>query len=342
MKYIKCVIWDLDNTIWQGTLLENDNLILNEKIIQIIKELDRRGILNSIASKNIYEDALKKLQEFGIADLFLYPEINMGNKSESIKKISENLNLSLDTMAFVDDQDYELAQVQCHHTEVSCFKMDDKFQILDLEAFNPRFITDDSGKRRKFYQYDIKRKEYENKFQDNQMDFLKSLKLNLKIQKAEEDDLRRIEELTIRTHQLNSTGITYDYADLLSFIDSKSHVLLVSEMNDKFGEYGKCGVTLIEKNKKNWIIKLHLMSCRVMSRGVGNVILTNLIQYTQKKGISLYADFVKTERNKNMYLSYKILGFSEESIENDYVRFKYSSNKIPKLQQYVSVETIFI
>mgnify|MGYP003377679593 FL=1 len=84
-KKIKCLVWDLDNTLWNGTLLENDDVKLKDGIKDIIKELDRRGILLSIASKNEYDHAFKKLESFGISEYFIYPQICWNNKSKSIK-----------------------------------------------------------------------------------------------------------------------------------------------------------------------------------------------------------------------------------------------------------------
>ena len=99
-KEIKCIVWDLDNTIWDGTLTESKNVKLKHYIKDIIGELDARGILNSIASKNNYGDAVEKLKEFGIYEYFLYPEINWNPKSSSIANIQKNLNIGIDTYVY--------------------------------------------------------------------------------------------------------------------------------------------------------------------------------------------------------------------------------------------------
>lgn len=339
-RSIKCVIWDLDNTIWDGTLLEDTDVTLRDKAVEIIKELDRRGILNSIASRNFYEDAWNKLVQLKIADFFVCSEISMeGEKSKSVQSISKKLNLALDAFAFIDDQDFEIEEVKAACPEVLCIKAEKELNILNREEFIPRFITDDSAKRRIFYQNDMKRQKYEKGFKRN-VEFLKSLDMKMKIKVAEEEDLKRVEELTIRTHQLNSTGITYDYNELISFIKDENYLLLVTEMEDKFGEYGKIGVTLIEKGESDWHIKLHLMSCRVMARGVGNAILCNIIQYIQEHNLKLYADFKKTSRNKNMYLAYKFLGFTEAEEKDDYVKFCYESETVPQMPAYVVIESV--
>ncbi len=90
-KEIKCIIWDLDNTLWDGVLLENDDISLKPGIVEIIRELDTRGILHSIASKNSFDYAIRKLEEFGISEYFLFPEINWDLKSISISNIQKKL-----------------------------------------------------------------------------------------------------------------------------------------------------------------------------------------------------------------------------------------------------------
>lgn len=92
-KYVKCLVWDLDNTLWDGVLLEGDNAMLKENISSIVKELDGRGILQSIASKNDSTKAMKKLGEFGLQEYFLYPQVNWNSKQPRFKR-SPNLSIS--------------------------------------------------------------------------------------------------------------------------------------------------------------------------------------------------------------------------------------------------------
>ncbi len=338
-KSIKCVIWDLDNTLWTGILLEDPSVKLNQDILDTIVELDQRGILNSIASRNYHDAAWEKLEEFGISKYFVYPEINMGKKSDSVLRIAQNLNLSLNAFAFIDDQDFELAEVSSVCPEVLCIKKDEDFSILDKQEFIPRFITSDSHNRRLLYQNEINRELYRKSHFNNELDFLRSLKLKLEIKRATVDDLQRIEELTVRTHQMNSTGITYSYDDLCSMIEAPQYIILVTEMQDSFGDYGKIGVTLIEIKENAYIVKLHLMSCRVISRGVGNIVLINIIKRIQESDISLYADYNKTERNKNMYLAFKLLGFREVRTKDSYVLFEFDKSITHQYPSYVDVKS---
>src|SRR4051812_11623982 len=90
---IKCVVWDLDNTVWDGTLLEDSEVTLRPHVVHLLKALDERGILHSIASRNDHAAAMAKLVDFGIADYFLYPQINWNSKASSVGQIAQDLNI---------------------------------------------------------------------------------------------------------------------------------------------------------------------------------------------------------------------------------------------------------
>ncbi len=90
---IKCVVWDLDHTLWDGVLLEDGDVRLRPGVVEHIRRLDAMGVLHSVASKNDHSAALAKLREFGIEDLFLWPRISWNAKSSSIEAIAKKLNL---------------------------------------------------------------------------------------------------------------------------------------------------------------------------------------------------------------------------------------------------------
>lgn len=338
-KEIKVVVWDLDNTLWDGTLIEGDDVRLKPGIKDIIRELDSRGILHSIASKNNYDDAMDKLKEFGLDDYFIYPEIHWNNKSGSLGAIQKNINVGMDTILFVDDQPFERDEVNSVHPEVTCIDSVEYRTFPDLPRLNPRFITDDSKRRRKMYQDDIKRRVEEEEFEGPNEKFLASLDMTFIISEAREEDLKRAEELTVRTNQLNATGKTYDYDELNRFRLSDNYLLLVCELIDRYGSYGKIGLALVEKKEEYWHLRLLLMSCRVMPRGVGTVLMSYIMQLTKKAGKKLLADFKHTGRNKRMYISYKFGNFKEVSSDDDgNVLFENDLSMIMPFPPYIVVK----
>ncbi|MBD2489454.1 HAD family hydrolase [Aulosira sp. FACHB-615] len=339
-KVIKCVVWDLDNTLWHGILLEDNQVSLRENIASLMETLDKRGILQSIASKNEYHTAIKKLTEFGLQKYFLYPQINWNSKADSVKQIASLLNIGLDAIAFIDDQLFELEEVKFSLPEVLCINADEISNILDMPVMNPRFITEDSRLRRLMYLSDIERHNAEQEFVGTADEFLATLQMNFTISTAQEADLQRAEELTLRTNQLNTTGYTYSYDELNHFRTSKNHKLLIASLEDKYGSYGKIGLALIECQTQIWTIKLLLMSCRVMSRGVGTIMMNHIMSLAQTNHVRLLAEFVPNDRNRMMYISYKFAGFKEIDQSGNSLILENDLTRIQPVPAYVNFQVI--
>lgn len=333
---IKCVVWDLDNTIWNGVLLEDENVTVKEEAVRVIKQLDEWGVLQSISSKNDYDTAKNKLLELDLWQYFIYPQINWNSKSEAVKEIARCINIGIDTLAFVDDQEFEIDEVSYSCPEVMCINAKEICNMLEMDRMVPKFITSDSKNRRKMYQSDIVRNDAEKEFVGTKEEFLSSLNMVFKISRAKEEDLQRAEELTVRTHQLNSTGYIYSYDELKEFIESDKYEVIVTQLEDKYGAYGTIGLALIEKNESVWELKLLLMSCRVMSKGVGNVLINYIINQARKENVALRAQFVPTNKNRIMYITYKFNGFKE--IKNgDLVIFEADMTKERQIPEYVEL-----
>ena len=336
-RQVKCVVWDLDNTLWEGVLLEGDRLQLRTDVFRCIEELDRRGILNSIASKNDAEAAMKQLDEFGIVDYFLYPQIGWNAKSSSISTIASSLNISTDAIAFVDDQPFERAEVGHALPEVFTVDVEQVASVLERPDFHPAFSTDESSRRRELYQNGIRRDEAERSFTGTSHEFLATLGMRLIVEEAKPENLRRAEELTIRTNQLNSTGVTYSYEDLDRLRTSPDHLVLTASLRDRFGDYGTIGLCLIRKGDPHWHLMLLLTSCRVMSRGVGTVLLNYVMSLAKSAGRRLRADFVDTGRNRMMHIAYVFAGFREVGRQGDRLQFECDLSNVPDLPDYLEM-----
>lgn len=331
---IKCVVWDLDNTIWDGVLLESSGLPgLRPYVRDVIEALDQRGILQSVASKNEPEPALAALAEHGLEQYFLYPQIGWGAKSQAIGVIAERLNIGIDTFAFIDDQPFERDEVLSVHPAVRTFTEAALECLPALEDFTPLHLTDDSKNRRQMYQKDALRAQAQEEFKGPEDAFLRTLGLQLRLKPASEKDLYRAEELTLRTNQLNTTGVTYSAEQLRDLIASENHQVIVAELDDKYGSYGAIGLLLISQQPGRWCVDLFLMSCRVMSRGVGGVILTALRKTCQYRQLELAAQFRETDRNRMMFITYRFAGFRQEGelLINDLGR-------IPALPDYMQLD----
>ncbi len=278
------------------------------------------------------------MHEFGLEEYFLYPEINWNAKSGSISSIQENLNIAMESIMFIDDNPFERDEVQHAYPEVECIDAADFNKLPDHPRLNPRFITKDSQTRRLMYFQNMERKNEEGNYQGPKAEFLALLNMRFSIAKAKEEDLKRAEELTVRTHQLNTTGKTYDYEELKTLINSKTHKLLISDLTDKYGSHGKIGLALIEITKDFWCLRLFLMSCRVMSYGVGTAFLSYIMYEAKNAGKRLRVDFLPTDRNRMMYVTFKFANFKEiKSYESGQVLLENELSAIQEIPSYIKM-----
>jgi len=339
-KTVKVLVWDLDNTLWNGTLLESDSVQLRDGVRAALDTLDKRGILHSIASKNDHDLAMEKLREFGLERYFLYPQINWNSKAAGVRSIATSINIGLDAVAFIDDEPYEREEVKHAMPEIAVFDSSELDSLADRTEFIPAFITDDSARRREMYLADVERKRAEEQFIGPSEEFLATLGMEFTIARAQEEDLKRAEELTVRTHQLNTTGYTYSFEELNAFRASPNHLLLIAGLTDKFGSYGKIGLSLVEKNPEVWTIKLFLMSCRVMSRGVGTIFMNHLLGLARDAGVALQAEFLSNNRNRMMLITYKMGGFREVSRDGDFIVLQHDLDRIQPRPDWIDVEIV--
>ncbi|HEX2162499.1 MAG TPA: HAD-IIIC family phosphatase [Thermoanaerobaculia bacterium] len=339
-KTIKVLVWDLDNTLWDGTLLEGDRVRLRPGARELLETLDRRGILHSIASKNDPEAAHARLAELGVADYFLYPQIHWSAKSQSVARIAEDINVGLDTIAFVDDQPFERDEVAHVLPAVRCYDAADLAALAHLPELVPRFVTDESAIRRRMMQADVARKRAEEEFSGPSEEFLAGLGMAFTIQTPAEADLQRAEELTVRTHQLNTTGITYSYDELAELRTSPDHLLRIASLEDRYGTYGKIGLAVVEKAPEEWTIKLLLMSCRVMSRGVGTILMNHLMTLARDAGVRLRAEFRHNGRNRMMFVTYRLGGFRQVAEDGDRLLLEHDLEQVQPFPDYVDVRVL--
>ena len=338
-KPVKCVVWDLDHTVWDGILLEDGDVPLRPGVLHAIRTLDQRGILQSVASRNDADAALARLRALGLDEYFLYPQINWNAKGQNVAQIAKALNIGLDTFLFIDDQPFEREEVQHACPDVRVLDAAELEGLLERPELIPEFITDDSRNRRRLYMADIRRSQAEESFAGPSEDFLRSLQMRFTLAPCSEADLQRAEELTQRTNQLNTTGYTYDYAELNAFRHSPHHLLLVAGLEDRFGTYGKIGLALVEKTSAQaWTLKLLLMSCRVMSRGVGTIMMSHVMQQAKDAGARLRAEFKPNGRNRMMEVTYRFGGFREVERHGDLVVFEHPLDAIQPFPDYVRVD----
>jgi methoxymalonate biosynthesis protein len=195
---------------------------------------------------------------------------------------------------------------------VRCYVAEQALSFVDLPEFTPAVSTVDSRRRRQMYQASFPRDAARWEYAGPDEDFLRSLELRTAIGRASDADLSRVEELTLRTSQMNATGVHYSDAALRALLDDPDHEVLVVTMSDRFGTHGAVGIVLVASLSSVWHLTLLATSCRVVSWGAGATILNWLSDWAARSGVHLVADFRRTERNRMMEIAYRFAGFDDQ------------------------------
>jgi FkbH-like protein len=313
---VKCVVWDLDNTIWNGTLIEGDQLTLRPDVLEMLNYFDERGILMSIASKNDAESAVVRLTEFGIGDYFLYPQIDWSPKSHQITKIARKLNIGLDAVAFIDDNPFELAEVAAALPPVTCINTDALQQLFS----NPRFwgnVTAESRQRRRYYQQQVAREVEQTAFAGDYIGFLKSCEIRLEIAPYRPGDQERIAELVQRTNQLNFSGRKYSRAQLEQIINNPALKKYVLRCSDRYGAYGTVGFCIVQELQQELRINDFMLSCRVQGKFIEQALFSHLFERHNRHGAeAIWVNFHSTNRNTPARQVLESLGFEPCALDS--------------------------
>lgn len=309
---LKCVVWDLDNTLWKGTLVEDgiEGIELAQPAVDIVRELDRRGIINSIASKNDPELAFAALERFGIRHYFVFPKIGWGPKSEAVRSIIAEMDVGADTFAFIDDQPFERGEIQQLIPGITVFSHTQIAGLLE----HPRCdvpVTPESSKRREMYQGEERRIIARDSAQIDYISFLRSCHIRLEIARLQPANQLRMYELSQRTNQLNFSGRRYTQREIEVLLNERPEDTYVLTCSDKFGEYGAIGFCVLMEGQP--AVESFFMSCRVQRKRVENA----FFQFLQRELLTRGADrfeiqYRPTKKNRASVEMLAELGFEHE------------------------------
>lgn len=318
------MVWDLDNTLWTGTLAEDgpEGVVPRADAVRLLRALDERGILNSIASKNDRAPALATLQRFRLSELFVFPQISWGPKSAAIREIAKLIDIGTDTLAFIDDQPFERGEVDQLVPEVETFG-DSAIPTLMAHARFDVPVTAEARKRRQSYQIEQKRHEELATSGLDYDEFLRSCRLRLTIAPLCVSSAPRVHELTERTHQLNASGRRYSRSEIDALIDgSRAEVsTYVLSVADRFGDYGIIG--FCELDRRAWAINSFFMSCRVQRKRVEAAFFGWLAEEARLSGASEIAiDYRPAPRNGAALTMLQALGFAGEPAIDGSIRLR--------------------
>jgi FkbH-like protein len=337
----KCLVWDLDNTLWDGVCLEGA-VRLRPEAANAIAELDRRGILHSVASRGDAEIALAQLRTFALEEYFLAPKINWLPKPTNILAIGRELDIPLDAMAFVDDEPFELEQVVAMLPDVTALHARQVPTLATLPEFTPSSTTLEASSRRQFYRAESVRKSAEQGYQ-SRAEFLRACDMRLTLRPVGVSDVPRVVELMTRTHQLNTTGLLYSPDEVRSLAESPGgdRVATLADLTDRFGEYGTIGVGIVRTTSTAWALIYLALSCRVLGRGIERAFLAALLRDAARRGYrAAEALYRETGRNRQMRVLYQVAGFRAAGPGNgeDATVFRLNLDRPPEGPDWVALQ----
>lgn len=329
---IKCVIWDLDNTMWEGILGENNNVTLKPRITEVLKYLNSKGIIQSIASKNYESSAINKLKEFNIEQYFVVPQISYSPKNILIRKILEFINIDEEFVAYVDDEEFEINEIKRYFPNINVYKAERYMDFLTDVKFQTDLITEDSKKRTEYLKTKEKRVKAEKDFIGLKERFMQDAKTQIIIHKFSKKNSGRVFELIERTNKYNNIDkgiINENY--ILKYVKEESGNIIVIEMNDKYGEYGTIGTMLFKIIDKKMFIDAFGISCRVLGRGIPISIFSGIINklFEEKKITEVICKIKYTKKNRESIILLNLLEFKLNKLENDIFEFSLN-NKVKK------------
>jgi methoxymalonate biosynthesis protein len=310
-RLVKCVVWDIDNTLLDGVYLESGDTppAANPALAAALSDLASRGILHAIASKNPPQAAAHAAAVTG-AD-FAAVECGWGPKSGAVARIAAELAIGTDALAFVDDDPYERAEVGAELPEVLVLAPDEVTGAAGWPEFGAAAVTDEARRRGEMYAARRHRQAAERAFGGSREEFLASAGTEVTIAAAAMADVPRLHELAARTRQFNSAGQAVTEAELTALITAPDTDVATVTLRDAFGDDGIVGACVTSHDPDGtWTVRLLMMSCRAMGRGVIGALLAWVTRSAARAGAREVAvRCVLTERNVPLRLALTGAGF---------------------------------
>ncbi|MEO8514077.1 MAG: HAD-IIIC family phosphatase [Ignavibacteria bacterium] len=329
-KAKKCLILDLDNTMWGGIIGDDgvENIQIGElgigkaftELQLWAKQLKQRGIILAVCSKNDHDvarsafdnhpDMVLKYEDFAVF------QANWDNKAENIKQIQEFLNIGFDSMVFLDDNPFERNLVKSFLPEVTIPDLpEDPAEYLNylskLNLFETSSYSEEDSGRSDQYRVEFERSLVKKAF-TNEDEYLESLEMVSECKSFDVYSIPRVSQLTQRSNQFNLRTQRYSESDVKNIAESNDYITLSFTLEDKFGHYGLISLVILKKEKESLFIDTWIMSCRVLKRTMENFVLNSIVEAAKSNGFSkLVGEFIPTAKNKMVKDHYKNFGFGE-------------------------------
>jgi FkbH-like protein len=304
MRILKLVIWDLDETLLAGILVEGDKEA-NPRAEKCLAELEERGVLQALATQNQPEIIPPALELLGWSDLFVQVVVSLGPKAKKVKTILKALDINpLDT-AFVDEDPFERSAIAAQIPGITAWS------VSELEAFlagGTTVVTEEGQRRARMYREQQARERDGSSAIDYET-FLHSCNIQLAIRPYVPADAFRVEELLKRTHQMNLGAIPAEEA--IARLDQPGeHQVIVAEMRDIYGDMGRCGVVHLTPNGSGEaLIESLAISCRTRARGLSLAMLVGLLRHPDAEFQRYWCRYIANDANRPLRMLLMAAGF---------------------------------
>jgi FkbH-like protein len=328
----KCLVVDLDNTLWGGILGEDNvegvalggdypgkaYLMFQQQILS----LSREGVILAICSKNNREDVWKMWAEH--PDIVLKEEhfssihINWNNKADNICEIARELNIGLDSLVFIDDNPAERELIKRYAPEVIVPDFPEQPYLLPLffkevaeRYFKIYSLTEEDKVKTEQYKANAQRVNAQQSYTSME-EYIRSLEIELKITEVNDITLSRVAQMTQKTNQFNLTTHRYTDADIRQML-YKGNIIYTLSVSDKFGDSGITGLCIIEIEDSKARIDSLLLSCRILGKDIEKAFVCYVLQELKEKGFTeVTAFYVPTAKNMQVAEFYANMDFELE------------------------------
>lgn len=329
-KFKKCLILDLDNTVWGGVVGDDgwENIQVGHglgigkafsEFQQWVKKLKNRGIIIAVCSKNDEEKAKEPFEKnpemvLKLDDISVFIA-NWDNKADNIRTIQSILNIGFDSMVFLDDNPFERNMVRENVPGVTVPELpEDPGDYLEFlytqNLFETASFSNADKDRTKQYQIEAKRATAAKAF-TNEADFLKSLNMVSEVKGFNKFNTPRVAQLSQRSNQFNLRTVRYTEDQITAIEKNEKYATFSFTLEDKFGDNGLIAVIIMEKiDNETLFIDTWFMSCRVLKRGMENFTLNTLVDYARTNGFKkIIGEYLPTLKNGMVKEHYPNLGF---------------------------------
>lgn len=334
-KIKKCLVLDLDNTLWGGVVgdlgWEGIQLDPNDAVgeayrffQEYVLKLKERGIILAVASKNEEENAkepflYRKEMRLHLEDISCFV-VNWNDKAENMDVIAQSLNIGTDSLVFFDDNPVERERVRQVHPEICVIEVpkEPENYVMALEeahAFDWVQLTKEDLERTNTYVQNKKRQELKH-MSGNYEEFLDSLEMTGECREIEQKEMERFTQLIMKSNQFNLRTKRYTEKNIETFRKSDQYRCLAMTLNDRFGAYGIISSIILKKQGEYCFIDTWLMSCRVLKRGVEQFVFQEIVSHALDLGCTLLVgEYIETKKNKMVAGFYEELGFQKTEPE---------------------------